>query len=283
MDVFGKDNSIAPNGIGNGGFDRFMHESEKFTNNPDKVIYLAVAAKDAPDFWSAKSTVTGSTRAWLWISSMTSITGGFSTLAVNIPDFARFAKKPGSQVTQLPAIPFFKVLVSIFGVVGASASKPLYGSILWSPLDIIAKWQGTHSGRAAAFFCSALWCLAQICVNISANSVSFGNGQFIYSLPALEDIYINKRIDITSLCPKYFNIRRGVLFAALVGGWAMVPWIIIASAETFLNFMSAYAVFMAPIAGVLLTDYWFVKQRRIDVPALYDPRGIYGKCVSQYH
>jgi NCS1 family nucleobase:cation symporter-1 len=141
------------------------------------VIYLGVAARGEPDFWSQKATVTGSTRAWLWLSSLTSITGGFSTLAVNIPDFARFAKKPGSQVWQLPFIPIFKILVSAFGVIGASASMSLYGSVLWSPLDIIAEWQGTSKGRAAAFFCASMWCLAQICVNISANSISFGNGK----------------------------------------------------------------------------------------------------------
>lgn len=59
----------------------------------------------------------------------------------------------------------------------------------------------------------------------------------------------------------------------------MVPWVILANAKTFLNFMSAYAVFMGPIAGIMLTDYWFIKKRKIDVPALYDPRGIYGTCV----
>jgi NCS1 family nucleobase:cation symporter-1 len=86
--------------------------------------------------------------------------------------------------------------------------------------------------------------------------------------------------DITSLFPKYFNIHRGVIFAMIVGGWVMVPWIIISNAKTVLNFMSAYAVFLAPIAGIMLVDYWFVKKRKIDVPALYDPEGIYGKCVS---
>lgn len=149
------------------------------------VIYLAVAAKDAPDFWDQKATVHGSTRAWLWLSSMTSITGGYSTLAVNIPDFARFARKPGSHFWQLPFIPIFKLLVSIFGVVGAAASKPLYGKILWNPLDIVAEWQTSPGGRAAAFFCGALWTLAQICVNISANSVSFGNGKLSLFLPIL--------------------------------------------------------------------------------------------------
>lgn len=48
-----------------------------------------------------------------------------------------------------------------------------------------------------------------------------------------------------------------------------------ASATSFLSFMSAYAIFMAPIAGILTTDYWLVKRRKYDVPALYDPRGIY--------
>lgn len=247
------------------------------------VIYLAVAARDIPDFWSQKSTVTGSTRVWLWLSSMTSITGGFSTLAVNIPDFARFARKPGSQVWQLPFIPIIKIIVSIFGVVGASASKPLYGKVLWSPLDILAQWQGTPGGRAAAFFCATLWALAQICVNISANSISFGNGQFshFFNSPWCRNNSAYYLLaDIASLFPKYFNIRRGVIFAMLIGGWAIVPWIIIANASTFLNFMSAYAVFMAPIAGIMLTDYWFVKKRAIDVPALYDPEGRYGKCVS---
>jgi NCS1 family nucleobase:cation symporter-1 len=61
----------------------------------------------------------------------------------------------------------------------------------------------------------------------------------------------------------------------VVGGWALCPWIIIASAAAFLNFMSAYAIFMAPMAGILFCDYWLVKKRKYDVPALYDPHGIY--------
>lgn len=43
----------------------------------------------------------------------------------------------------------------------------------------------------------------------------------------------------------------------------------------FLNFMSAYAIFMAPMAGTLTADYWLIKSRKHDVPALYDPHGIY--------
>ncbi|KAI1343801.1 uracil permease [Xylariaceae sp. FL0016] len=220
------------------------------------VIWITVAAGGQGEFFYAPATVSGSKRAWLWLSSMTSITGGYSTLAVNIPDFSRFSNSRGAQLWQLPVIPIFKVLVGVFGVVSASASKQLYGTTLWSPLDIVDRWQGTPGGRAAAFFCASVWLLAQISVNISANAISFAN-------------------DVTTLAPRWFNIRRGVVGVALVGGWALCPWIIISSAGAFLRFMSAYAIFMAPVAGVLLCDYWVVKRRRYDVPALYDPRGIY--------
>lgn len=97
--------------------------------------------------------------------------------------------------------------------------------------------------------------LAQISVNISANGISFAN-------------------DITTIAPKYLNIRRGVIVVSFLGGWALCPWIIMASAQAFMSFMSPTPS-LAPIAGILTTDYWLVKRRKYDVPALYDPHGIY--------
>ncbi|KAI0121223.1 putative allantoin permease [Xylariales sp. AK1849] len=221
------------------------------------VIWISVkAGGESASFFRSPATVSGSTRAWLWLSSLTSVTGGYSTLAVNIADFSRFSKNSKDPWWQLPIIPFMKTIVGIMGVISASAAKQIYGEALWNPLDIVNKWQGSPGGRAAAFFCGCIWLLAQVSVNISANAVSFAN-------------------DITTIAPKWFNIRRGTVFAALVGGWALYPWIILASATAFLNFMSAYAIFMAPIAGILSTDYWIVKRRKYDVPALYDPHGIY--------
>lgn len=74
-------------------------------------------------------------------------------------------------------IPLFKVITGLFGIIAASASQKIYGTVLWTPLEIIDRWQDTSAGRAAAFFCASLWLLAQICNNISANSLSFANGK----------------------------------------------------------------------------------------------------------
>ncbi|KAH6670291.1 uracil permease [Plectosphaerella plurivora] len=220
------------------------------------VIWISVRAGGQGDFFGRPSQVHGAERAWLWVSNLTSVIGGYSTLAVNIADFSRFSKESRAQYWQLPVIPLFKTIVALLGVISASAADSIWGVPYWTPLEIISTWQNTSGGRAAAFFCGMIWLLAQISVNISANAVSFAN-------------------DICTLMPRWFNIRRGTIFVAIFGGWALCPWIIVASGKAFLNFMSAYAIFMAPMAGILCTDYWIIKRRKYDVPALYDPHGIY--------
>jgi Permease for cytosine/purines, uracil, thiamine, allantoin len=82
----------------------------------------------------------------------------------------------------------------------------LYGQVLWNPLTLINLW----TNRPAAFFASFSFMLATLGANISANSLSAAN-------------------DLTALCPRYINIRRGQAICAFLGGWALCPWEILAS------------------------------------------------------
>ena len=63
---------------------------------------------------------------------------------------------------------------------------------------------GSHSGRAAAAFGAIGLIIVTLGINISANSISAAN-------------------DLMSFCPKYINIRRGQLLAAVIGSWGFVP------------------------------------------------------------
>lgn len=194
---------------------------------------------------------------------MSATSGSWATLAVNISDFSRYAKdRPDgkdnkAQYIQLPFLPLVFTLCGVIGIITTSASKVVYGEFYWNPLDIIYQWLSNgHGGRAAAFFASLSWYIAQVGTNITANSISAAN-------------------DLTVLCPKYINIKRGCIVASIISGWAIVPWKILASASTFLSFMGGYAMFLGPISGIMASDYWLVKKRKINVPSLYDPHGIY--------
>jgi len=201
--------------------------------------------------------VSGSTKAFLWLSCMSAVTGSWSTLACNIPDFSRYARSSKGQYVQLPFLPIIFTICGVLGIITTSASIVIWGQAYWNPLDIVTEWLAYGPrGRTAAFFAALSWYIAQVGTNITANSISAAN-------------------DLTVLFPRYVNIRRGCIIAAIIGGWVIVPWKIIKSATTFLDFMGGYAVFLAPIAGILACDFWLIHNQHIDVPALYDPNGRY--------
>jgi NCS1 family nucleobase:cation symporter-1 len=207
------------------------------------------------DIWSQEYTVSGSTRSWLILSSLSSITGGWATMATNIPDFTRYLKKPQGVYWQVGFLPLIQLLLCLFGIISTSASKVVYGEYIWDPLVLASKWDGP-AGRAGAFFVGFTWVVAQIGTNLSANVISCAN-------------------DLTNLFPKYINIRRGVILATVTAAWIMVPWKIIYSAASLLSFMSGLGIFLAPIAAILGADYWVTKRKHIDVPSLYRAHGRY--------
>ncbi|TGJ87573.1 hypothetical protein E0Z10_g1224 [Xylaria hypoxylon] len=209
------------------------------------------------EIFAQRATVSGSQYAYLWLSSMSSVTGTWSTLSVNMPDFTRYAKTANGQFIQLPVMPIIFTICGTVGIVTTSAAHVFTGEYLWNPLDIITLWLDYGSGgRAAAFFAALAWYIAQVGTNITANSISAAN-------------------DLTVLFPRWVNIRRGCVIAAVIAGWVLVPWKILSSAETLLAFLGGYAVFLGPIAGIIASDYWLVKKQHIDIPALYNPDGRY--------
>ncbi|KAL1634221.1 hypothetical protein SLS56_002526 [Neofusicoccum ribis] len=199
--------------------------------------------------------VRGSSLGWAFMNGVNAMIGNFATLGVNMNDFARYSRNPRSPYIQILVIPAVFTIMMLFGIIGANGSRLIYGEVLWDPLMIVDKWT-SPGGRAAAFFCALAFLIASIGVNISANSISVA-------------------VDLSTLFPKYLNLRRAQYVCAVIGAWAMTPWNILASAETLLNFMNGYSVWLAPIAGILIADYYVVHGQRMNVPEMYRPHGIY--------
>jgi NCS1 family nucleobase:cation symporter-1 len=57
----------------------------------------------------------------------------------------------------------------------------------------------------------------------------------------------------------------------------MVPWKIIANGASLLAFLGSYTVFLCPIAGFMIVDYYLIRKGNIHVPSVYDasPTGLY--------
>lgn len=216
------------------------------------IMIWALASSKGGHIFEQSPTVSGSAYSWAFLSSMTSVIGNYATLSVNQADFSRYSRVSVKwQCVYVPMLPVFFTFIAFIGIAASSAGDYHYGILEWDPMALVGHWDN----RAARFFAAFSFALAALGVNISANSLSAAN-------------------DLMALAPRFVNIRRGQLITAVVC-WALVPWKILKSAGNFLNFMAAYAIFLGPIAGIMLFDFWVVHQRRYDTLALYNPDGIY--------
>ncbi|RXK38901.1 uracil transporter FurD [Tremella mesenterica] len=198
----------------------------------------------------------GAPRFKAFMYSVTACQGTWATLSLNIGDFSRYCKKPSAAYIQLIAVPLLFAGLSVFSGITAACCFAIYGDSFYQLYEIVGKWNTSAGGRTAMFLASLAWTLASVTTNITANSISAAN-------------------DMTTLAPKWINIKRGQLISLSLGVWAFAPWKVLQSAQNFLTFMSSYSVVLAPIAVLLAIDFFVVKKQKVDIYELYRPDGIY--------
>lgn len=118
-----------------------------------------------------------------------------ATLALNIPDFTRYAKSSRTVVwTNIFSLSILVTMCAALGVVVTSAVEVIYGVQTWSPLQVSA----LFGSRAAQFFSALCWALSVLATNIASNSTAVAN-------------------DLMIVFPNYINIRRGQYLCAILG------------------------------------------------------------------
>ncbi|BGP42049.1 hypothetical protein JCM10449v2_006051 [Rhodotorula kratochvilovae] len=204
-------------------------------------------------------TASGSTIGWAFMAALISAVGSYSTLSLNIGDFTRYAKRPRDQFAQVLVIPTCFTATALMGVAIASGGYKVHNlaKIQFDPTRLMNSWS-TETGmeRAGMFFFGFAMALSNLGSNISANTISAAN-------------------DWTALFPRYLNIRRGSLLTALIGVWACAPWKLLATAQSFLTLLGGYTIISAPVWAIMVSDFFWVKKQKINVPGMYDPHGIY--------
>lgn len=176
-------------------------------------------------------------------------------------DWTRYAKtKRAPVLNQLLGAPLTITIAAAFGVFCTSAVKEHYGVTKWQPIQLLQWILANHytpAGRAGCFFAGAGFFVSQLCVNIVQNSVAAG-------------------MDLASLVPKWIDVTRGS-FIMLIIAVVINPWRFVTSPGTFITVLSAFGLFVSPLAGINVADFWMVRRLRWNVPHLYigDKRGIY--------
>ena len=200
---------------------------------------------------------------WAFMFSITAVLGAWGGGTLGQSDWTRYAKYKTAPVpSQLLATPVTITVTAVIGIIVTSASRDvLGGELIWNPIYLLAavqeKYHSSSGARAGVFFASLGLVASQLAISVVLNSVSTG-------------------MDLAGLFPRYLNIRRGSYVMAIIG-IATQPWQLLATAAKFLQVLSGFGVFLAPVTGILLADYHLVRKRTLKINDLYvgDKSSIY--------
>jgi NCS1 family nucleobase:cation symporter-1 len=177
----------------------------------------------------------------------------WATLALNIPDFSRYARSQRDQVVgQALGLPPTMALFSFIGVAVTSATVVIYGEAIWDPVQLLTRFRDP----AVLVLAMLSLCLATLATNIAANVVSPAN-------------------DFAHLKPRWISFRVGGLLTALIG-LLIQPWHLLESAEAYIfKWLVGYSLLLGACGGVLIADYWILRRGRLDLAGLYRRAGPY--------
>lgn len=169
-------------------------------------------------------------------------------------DWTRYSRHHnGAIYGQAFTAPLTVCLTAFSGILITSAASALYGQVFWNPFLLLLHIQSESAldpaTRAGTFFAGLGLLASQLSLCIVLSSMSAG-------------------MDLTALAPQYINIRRGT-WVVLIIGVAIVPWNIVNTPSTFITVLSGWSVFLAPMVGVLIADYFGVRHCSLYLADLY--------------
>jgi NCS1 family nucleobase:cation symporter-1 len=238
---------------------------------------LAVAKGVGPIFYKGEN-VPSTSRfgiSWLMMAGLNQAIGQKAAGMVNESDFSRYANSRYAFVVGTCSVQWLVgIFVSFGGLVTTAACQVIYGKIFWNPpdlmlvmmdsesdipsmwskyTDIVADGNGSSAARAGVFFLSLAFTFAILFQNVCGNAVAGG-------------------IDLAGIFPRYIDIRRGAIIT-FTAAWIIQPWQLINKAATFVTVLSSFSVFLAPLMGVMVCDYFFNRHQKIRLNHLYRPEG----------
>ena len=199
------------------------------------------------------STTKGASLSWASVFGLQSLLGSLASGALGQSDWTRYAKTPNAALFgQAFMAPIAISVTAICGLLVTSATAEIYGQYLWNPYELLLHIQQTSltpAARAGTFFAGLGFLFSQIALCIVLNSVSVG-------------------MDLAALCPKWINIKRGSYFLSVLA-IAICPWNYVTKPTTFITVLSGWSVFLSPMTGILMSDYFLVRKRNFHLGDLY--------------
>ncbi|MBL1430093.1 MAG: NCS1 family nucleobase:cation symporter-1 [Robiginitomaculum sp.] len=188
----------------------------------------------------------------VFVISLTAMVGFWATVALNIPDFTRFAKSQRDQMLgQAIGLPIPMALFAFISVAVTSATVQIYGEAIWNPVELAGR-----MGGIGVIFALVALVIATLSTNLAANVVAPAYG-------------------FSNLAPSKISFQMGGYITAAIG-ILIFPWKLVEDAGAFIfTWLVGYSALLGPIAGLLIADYFLLRKQELKLEDLFRSDGIY--------
>jgi nucleobase:cation symporter-1, NCS1 family len=206
--------------------------------------WVQVGSLDAMLSSSSPATAGGWSGLGLGLTTAVSFWG---TLALNIPDFSRFARSQADQaIGQAIGLPSTMTLFAFIGAAVTNATGIIFGARIADPEALLARIGGPAITIVAMLGLAG----ATLTTNLAANIVSPAN-------------------DFSNLAPSKISFRSGAFIAAGIG-FVILPWKLMADAGQYLfTWLLGYGALLGAVGGVMIADYFVIRRCRLLTDELY--------------
>jgi allantoin permease len=190
----------------------------------------------------------------LLISCISAIVATWVAPILSVSDITRYSRSDhahsSGQFAGIVATYLLFALASISIIIG---SEIAFGVPVWNVLEVVDKFDSVF----AAILSLTTLALATLSVNIVGNVIPAAN-------------------QLTSLFPAKLNFKKSALAVAAIGV-ALLPWKLMESQTSIFTFLNMVGALLSPVIGVMLTHYYLISRRMIDLDSVY---GIPGKQAA---
>ncbi|WP_342514415.1 NCS1 family nucleobase:cation symporter [Sporosarcina sp. FSL K6-1522] len=188
----------------------------------------------------------------VFIASISAILATWAAPIVSASDFTREARSQKDQsIGQIAGLITTYLLFAVAAIAVIVGSEIAFGTPIWNVLDVVDRFDNNFAIGISVLTI----CMTTLAVNITGNIIPAG-----YQLSAL--------------FPKHLTFRTGALLAAIVG-FLIMPWKLMEDATSIFMFLGIIGGLLSPVLGVMLTHYFIVAKRILNLEELYAINGKY--------
>lgn len=183
--------------------------------------------------------------------SLIGVVAFWATLALNIPDYSRYAVSQRAQFRGQLVMPFVMAAFSFVGIAVTSVTVSVFGAALWNPVELIVRFP-----TPIVLIGGIVIILSSITINVGANVMA----------PARA---------FENLAPRVITFGIGAIITGVLA-LVMQPWYVLSTFSGYVfNWLGTYGALLGPFDGIAIADYWLVRRGRLDLRALYTQKSRY--------